>query len=101
MTVQLLTEHHLEFQSLKGGCTGLSELHLSKSHIVGNHMSRLKCPFWFCNHHDGKERAGCFTQIVFLVSFDYYLRNEFNFLNIHRIMNVGEARGRPEVFMIP
>ena len=24
MTVKLLTEHHLEFLSLKGGCTGLS-----------------------------------------------------------------------------
>ena len=25
MSVKLLTEHHLEFQSLKGGCTGSSE----------------------------------------------------------------------------
>ena len=25
MSVKLLTEHHLEFLSLKGGCTGLSE----------------------------------------------------------------------------
>ena len=25
MIVKLLTEHHLEFVSLKGGCTGLSE----------------------------------------------------------------------------
>ena len=25
MIVQLLTEHHLEFLSLKGGCRGLSE----------------------------------------------------------------------------
>ena len=25
MTVKLLTEHHLEFLSLKGGCTGSSE----------------------------------------------------------------------------
>ena len=39
MTVKLLTEHHLEFPSLKGGCTGSSELHMSKCHIVGNHMS--------------------------------------------------------------
>ena len=37
MIVQLLTEHHLEFLSLKGGCRGLSEsLHLSKCQIVGN-----------------------------------------------------------------
>ena len=34
MTVKLLTEHHLEFVSLKS-------LDLSKCHIVGNHMSWL------------------------------------------------------------
>ena len=30
MTVKLLTEQHLEFLSLKGGCTGLSESVLVK-----------------------------------------------------------------------
>ena len=30
MHVKLLTEHHLEFLSLKGGCTGLSESTLVK-----------------------------------------------------------------------
>ena len=30
MSVQLLTEHHLEFLSLKGGCTGSSESTLVK-----------------------------------------------------------------------
>ena len=30
MSVKLLTEHHLEFLSLKGGCTGLSESTLVK-----------------------------------------------------------------------
>ena len=40
MTVKLLTEHNLEFQSLKGGCTGLSEStlvnmpHCWKSHVA-------------------------------------------------------------------
>ena len=29
MTVELLTEHHLEFLSFKAGCTGLSEATLS------------------------------------------------------------------------
>ena len=39
MSVKLLTEHHLEFLSLKGGCTGLSEStlvkmpHCWKSHV--------------------------------------------------------------------
>ena len=37
MTVKLLTEHHLEFLYLKAEST------LVKCHIVGNHMSRLKC----------------------------------------------------------
>ena len=45
MTINLLTEHHLEFLSLKRGCTGLSESPLVKIHIVGNFMSQLymKC----------------------------------------------------------
>ena len=39
MIVKLLTEHHLEFLSLKGGCRGsILSLHLSKCQIVGNHM---------------------------------------------------------------
>ena len=41
MSAKLLTEHHLEFLSLKGGCTGKSESTLVKCHIVGNHMLRL------------------------------------------------------------
>ena len=28
------------------------------------------CPFWYCNHLDGEERAGCFALFVFLVSRD-------------------------------
>ena len=41
MTVYLLTEHPLEFLSLKGGLQARLSLHLSKCHIVGNYMSRL------------------------------------------------------------
>ena len=42
MTVKLLTEHHLEFLSLKGGCTGSSEStlvkmpHCWKSHVTAD-----------------------------------------------------------------
>ena len=42
MTVKLLTEHHLEFLSLKGGCTGSSEStlvkipHCWKSHVTAH-----------------------------------------------------------------
>ena len=44
MIVKLLTEHNLEFLSLKGGCTGSSEStlvkipHCWKSHVMA-HMS--------------------------------------------------------------
>ena len=41
MIVKLLTEHNLEFLSLKGDCRGLSNLHLTKFQIVGNLMLRL------------------------------------------------------------
>ena len=41
MTLRLLTKHHLEFLSLKGGSEARMSLHLSKCHIVGNHMSWL------------------------------------------------------------
>ena len=42
MTVKLLTEHHLEFLSFKGGCTGSSEStlvkmpHCWKSHVTAH-----------------------------------------------------------------
>ena len=41
MSVKLLTEHHLEFLSLKGGCKARLSLHMSKCQIVGNHMHWL------------------------------------------------------------
>ena len=47
MIVKLLTEHQMEFLSLKGGCTGSSESNLSKCQIVGNHMPWLKCKIIF------------------------------------------------------
>ena len=41
MIIKLLTEHILEFLSLKGAAEAPLSLNLSKCHIVGNHMSRL------------------------------------------------------------
>ena len=49
MTVKLLTEQHLEFLSLTGGCTGLSEStlvkmpHCWKSHVVAPIFMFLNC----------------------------------------------------------
>ena len=48
MNVELLTEHHLEFLSLKGSCTGLSESalvkmpHCLKSHDAAQLLSLTK-----------------------------------------------------------
>ena len=42
MIAKLLTEHHLEFLSLKGDCRGSSESTLVKCHIFGNHMHWLE-----------------------------------------------------------
>ena len=41
MIVKLLTEHHLEFLSLKEAVQARLSLHMSKCHIVGNFMPRL------------------------------------------------------------
>ena len=41
MIVKLLTEHHLEFLSLKGGCRGSSESTHVKMPYFRNYMSRL------------------------------------------------------------
>ena len=45
MIVKLLTEHQLEFLSLKEAAQARLGLHLSKCHIVGNHMTRLICSY--------------------------------------------------------
>ena len=54
MIVKLLTENHLKFKALKQAAEAHRSLHLSKCHIVGNHMSRLEY-FVYCNllvtHH--------------------------------------------------
>ena len=41
MNIELLIEHHLEFLSLKGGCTGSSESTLVKMPHCWNHISRF------------------------------------------------------------
>ena len=41
LSVKLLSEHYLEFLTLKRGLKVCLSLHLSKCQIVGNHMPRL------------------------------------------------------------
>ena len=38
MSVKLLTEQHLQFLSLKEAAQARLSLHVSKYHVVGNHM---------------------------------------------------------------
>ena len=42
MIVKLLTEQHLQFLCLKEAAEACTSLHISKYHIVGNHVPRLK-----------------------------------------------------------
>ena len=42
MNVKILTEHHLEFLSLKEAAEACWSLHMSKCHIVGNLMLNYK-----------------------------------------------------------
>ena len=64
MSVKLLTEHHLEFLSLKGGCTGLSEStlvkmpHCSKSHVAA-HLEEISGLPEDSGRHFEKRRALC------------------------------------------
>ena len=46
MIVKLLTDH--QFLSFKGGAQARLSLHMSKWHIVGNHMSWLIYPLQSC-----------------------------------------------------
>ena len=42
MIVRLLTEHHLEFLSLKGGCSGSSESKFVKMPLFWKSLSKIK-----------------------------------------------------------
>ena len=51
MSVKLLTEHHLEFLSLKGCCTGSSESTLVKmSNCWKLHVTAQYYIFWLVEH---------------------------------------------------
>ena len=62
MIVKLLTEHHLEFLSLKGGCRGSSEStlvkipHCCKSRAMAHIVFRHRSSSWFNSLHTGKPK---------------------------------------------
>ena len=61
MSVKLLSEHHLEYLSLKGGCTGSYETtlvkmpHCWKSHVVAQIYLLPRIHFNTCMSYDEKE----------------------------------------------
>ena len=56
MIVQLLTEHHLEFLSLTGGCSGSSEsTHVKMPHCCKSH-AMAQYYFMNCMHLNGHKQ---------------------------------------------
>ena len=69
MIVKLLTEHHLEFLSLKGGCRGSSEsTHVIMPHCWKSHAAAQIISFFIMSCNDGSFiadlREGCQLQIL-------------------------------------
>ena len=68
MIVKLLTEHHLKFVSLKGGCRGSSESTIVKmsncwkSHALAHIYKNVKAVLWHsvCEFHINRHRYSCF-----------------------------------------
>ena len=93
MSVKLLTEHHLEFLSLKGGCTGSSEFtlvkmpHLGwKSNVTTQMRSEVKVmvtvtQIWHATLHHPKMHLGFLPQIMLEICSgheDFYKRGQMS-----------------------
>ena len=66
MIVKLLTEHHLEFLSLKGGCRGLSESTLVKMSNCWKSHAAVQITFYFSTKVYAMD-----VQKTFALSIDY------------------------------
>ena len=74
MSVKLLTEHHLEFLSLKGGCTGSSEFTLVKMPYCWKSHVTAQSYLWVCT--DISTNRWTVMAIMFsLNSFAFWVRN--------------------------
>ena len=78
MIVKLLTEHHLEFLSLKGGYRGSSQSTHVKCHIVRNHMPRLK---WLSSCHIRFKNAMNRANINYLMTKNSLIKGPHNAFN--------------------
>ena len=71
MNIKLLTEHYLEFLSLKGGCTGLSEsIHVKVPHCWKSRAASQICCGYSKEHVkiDGLENIYNFALKIFYLS---------------------------------
>ena len=62
MNIKLLTKHHLEFLSLKGGCTGSSK----STHVKMPHGWKSHVTAHLTLTHDSKQLSGTFVVIYTL-----------------------------------
>ena len=64
MIVKLLTEYHLDFLGLKGGCTGSSEsTHVKMPHCWKSHvLAQIKVASTHTKHHSLKKHARLTSQ---------------------------------------
>ena len=70
MNIKLLSEDHLEFLSLKGGCTGLSEsAHVKMPHCWKFHVAAhlVTISSRRVNAHDFKAFSQCMAHFVMLL----------------------------------
>ena len=68
-SVTLLTEKHLEFLAFKEDVQARLRLHMSKYHIVGNHMLQLICPALVTQQHNTKISCSCSYKICLCVAY--------------------------------
>ena len=82
MTVKLLTEHHLEFLGLTGGCTGSSESTLVKMpHCWKSHVTaQIMIFFSLACIHKQSENSACFYALNQHCFQTYMSSGEFNWV---------------------
>ena len=72
LIVKLLTEHHLDFLSLKGNAEARPSLHMSKYHIVGNHMHWLSYCLTFATQHSSGNQLYFRIKLSALLTLENY-----------------------------
>ena len=95
MTVKLLTKQHLEFLSLKGGCTGLSEstlvkmAHCWQSHVTA-HMYNVTKDYPKFIISNQKEETISIQRVYSIQPFLFFdkMHQEFRRENSHLIVNL-------------